>query len=122
MEKYNNIRPITQPKRDLTQNVLHCPSCQCPNTHYHIHHFHIPHTYGHICPRFNKVQNNEDLLNEIAELKEECKKFKDELEKTKSENEIGNKYIKLLENKINLKQYDLNENKGDILLSDLVML
>ena len=74
-------------------------------------------TCTHICPRLNKLQNeqsNEDLLNEIAELKEECKKFRDELEKTKSENEIGNKYIKLLENKINLNQGNLKDDEENI--------
>ena len=121
LEKYNNFRPITQPKsnfKNYNSNFnLHCPSCQCPNTYYHVHHFHIPHNYTHICPRLNKLQNaqtNEDLLNEIAQLKEECQKFKDELEKTKSENEIGNKYIKLLENKINLKQYENNYEEDNI--------
>ena len=101
IEKYNNIRPITQTRKSPNSNYLHCPSCFCPNSHYHIHHFHIPHTYTHICPRLTKLENaqsNEDLLKEIAELKKECKKFRDELEKTKSENELGNKYIKLLEN------------------------
>ena len=118
MQKYNNIRPITQPKKNINSNYLHCPSCFCPSSHYHIHHFHIPHTYTHICPRLNKlegIQSNEDLLKEISELKEECKKFKDELEKTKSENEIGNKYIKLLENKINLKQYDIKDPSEEML-------
>ena len=119
LEKYNNIRPITQPKRNLLNSNfnLHCPSCQCPNTYYHVHHFHIPHNYTHLCPRLNKIENdksNQDLLNEIAELKEECKKFKNELEKTKSENEIGNKYIKLLENKINSKQYNLKDEEDNI--------
>ena len=49
-----------------------------------------------------------------SELKEECKKFRDELEKTKSENEIGNKYIKLLENKINLNQGNLKDDEENI--------
>ena len=122
IQKYNNIRPITQPKRNTNintnTNYLHCPSCLCPTGHYHIHHFHIPHTYTHICPRLNNLENtqsNEDLLKEISELKEECKKFKDELEKTKSENEIGNKYIKLLENKINSKQYDIKDPSEEML-------
>jgi len=119
--KYNNLHPISQPKRNMlnfnSKYPLHCPSCQCQNTYYHVHHFHIPHNCTHICPRLNKLQNeqsNEDLLNEIAELKEECKKFKDELEKTKSENEIGNKYIKLLETKINLNQNNLKEDDDKI--------
>ena len=114
IEKYNNIRPITQTRKSPDSNYLHCPSCFCPNSHYHIHHFHIPHTYTHICPRLTKLENaqlNEDLLKEIAELKKECKKFRDELEKTKSENELGNKYIKLLENKISSKQYDVKEEE-----------
>ena len=119
--KYNNLHPISQPKRNMlnfnSKYPLHCPSCQCQNTYYHVHHFHIPHNCTHICPRLNKLENeqsNEDLLNEIAELKEECKKFRDELEKTKSENEIGNKYIKLLENKINLNQGNLKEDEENI--------
>ena len=127
LEKYNNICPVSNPnlkKNKLNFNskfTLHCPACQCENTYYHVHHFHIPHNYSHICPRLDNLQNtqsNQDLLKEIAELKEECQKFKDELEKTKSENEIGNKYIKLLENKINLKQYnkedDLDNNINNL--------
>ena len=121
LEKYNNIGQINQSKKNAlnfnSKFPLHCPACQCQNTYYHVHHFHIPHNYTHICPRLNKLQNeqsNQDLLNEIAELKEECRKFKDELEKTKSENEIGNKYIKLLENKINLKQYNNKDDEDNI--------
>ena len=112
-----NIRPIINQKLNnnkSTNHHLHC--CQCVNSHYHVHHFCIPHNYNnHICPRLNKIQkSNDDLLNEIADLKQECQKFKDELEKTKSENEIGNKYIKLLENKINLKEYNINNKEDNI--------
>ena len=118
LEKYNNIIPISQQKRNklnYNSKLLHCPACQCENTYYHVHHFHIPHNYSHLCPRLNNLNNsqsNQELLKEISELKEELQKFKDELEKTKSENEIGNKYIKLLENKINLKQNNSKE-EGD---------
>ena len=112
-----NIRPIINQKLNNNKSInhhLHC--CQCVNSHYHVHHFCIPHNYNnHICPRLNKIQkSNDDLLNEIADLKQECQKFKDELEKTKSENEIGNKYIKLLENKINLKEYNINNKEDNI--------
>ena len=112
-----NIRPIINQKLNNNKSInhhLHC--CQCVNSHYHVHHFCIPHNYNnHICPRLNKIQkSNDDLLNEIADLKQECQKFKDELEKTKSENEIGNKYIKLLENKINLKEYNINDKEDNI--------
>ena len=112
-----NIRPIINQKLNNNKSInhhLHC--CQCVNSHYHVHHFCIPHNYNnHICPRLNKIQkSNDDLLNEIADLKQECQKFKDELEKTKSENEIGNKYIKLLENKINLNEYNINDKEDNI--------
>ena len=95
--------------------LLQCPSFFCPylnhcNLHHiHYHHIHIPHS--HFCPRLNydlryrkeeikKSKENDDLLNEIAELRNECRMFKEELEKTKNDNQVENKYIKLLENKI----------------------
>ena len=126
LEKYNNISPINQTsKKSLgyTQGVQ-CSSYLCPYLHHcnlhhiHFHHIHIPHS--HFCPRlhnsssFKKVGNqqlNNDLINEVAELRNECRKFKEELEKTKNENEVGNKYIKLLENKINSRdKKDININ------------
>ena len=72
----------------------------CNLHHIHYHHIHIP--YNHCCHRLNdyssiqRVGNhrmNTDLLNEVAELRNECRKFKTELEKTKNENEVENKYI-----------------------------
>ena len=123
LEKYPNISLSQSRKNNIDFNSYypsHCPACHCPciqptyHTQCHIHHFHIPNP--HCCPRLRskEYQPNEELLTEVQNLKLECKKFKEELEKTKSENEIGNKYIKLLENKINLKEYDINDVNDNI--------
>ena len=141
LEKYNNIRPVNQTQKSVGYRCgYHCGSYLCPYMHHcqlnhiHFHHIHIPHT--HICPRMNNITTrnitrvddnqientkDEDLINEVAELRNECQKFKEELERTKNENEVGNKYIKLLENKISSKErreYDriennINSNKFD---------
>ena len=133
LEKYNNIRPVNQTQKSVGYRCgYHCGSYLCPYMHHcqlnhiHFHHIHIPHT--HICPRMNNITTtnitrvddnqientkDEDLINEVAELRNECQKFKEELERTKNENEVGNKYIKLLENKISSKErreYDRIEN------------
>lgn len=134
LEKYNNIRPISQTFQNNLgyQCRCQCGSYFCPYYHHcslhhiHFHHIHIPHI--HYCPRLNysssyrKVGNqqinNNDLLNEVAELKNECKNIKEELEKTKTENKVGNKYIELLENKINMNEkknikYNKNEENDE---------
>ena len=102
----NNNKVIFQ--NNNSNLSLHCTdNHHCPYTHttLHVHHFHIPHTHN-----FKRINKNDNEENEI--LKQECEKYREELEKIKSENEIGNKYIELLENKINLKQYDnININK-----------
>ena len=129
LEKYNNIGTLSQISKkglDYAQDVQ-CSSYLCPYLHHcslhhiHFHHIHIPHS--HFCPRlhysssFKKIGNqqlNNDLINEVAELRNECRKFKEELEKTKNENEAGNKYIKLLENKISSRdKKDFNINMND---------
>ena len=87
-----------------TNCPLQCPSILCPlighcNLHHiHYHHIHVPHS--HFCPRLNyspsykkaeKRKTNDDLLNEVAELRDECRKFKAELEKTKNDNKVESK-------------------------------
>ena len=126
LEKYTNIRQLNQSSQSSLgyRCGYHCGSQLCPYMnhcylhHVHFHHIHIPH--NHFCPRLNnsvtqrKVgsqQLNSDLLNEVAELRKDCRKFKEELEKTKNENEVGNKYIQLLEKQINIKEKkDININ------------
>ena len=132
LQKYNNIRPINQSSQKILgcQNLSQCGSFVCPCAHHctlhhiHFHHIHIPH--NHFCPRLNysssftkdrNRQLNNDLLNEVAELRNECRKFKEELEKTKDENKIENKYIKLLESKISTtkdkEDFNFNDNDDD---------
>ena len=119
LEKDNNIYPVNQSsennlgyhcKNKCSRHL--CPYYQhCSLYHIHFHHIHIPHM--HYCPRINyspsyrKIRNqnnNNDLLNEVAELRNEYRNIKEELERTKTENKVGNKYIKLLENTFNLKE------------------
>ena len=102
---YNAIS--TENNITRTQNILsntcqyHCTPSICPYTHHcpihniHYHHIHFPKN----C--FHSQNNNNILLNELEDLKKECKKFKSELEKAKEENNIGNRYIKYLETKLN---------------------
>ena len=133
LEEYQNIRPVNQTQRSIGFRCgYHCEPYLCPYYshcqlhHVHFHHIHIPHTY--MCPRINnkttnisRIENreinksNNDLIKEVAELRDECKKVKEELQKTRNENEVENKYIKLLENKISFKEnstYDMNQNNN----------
>ena len=104
LQNYNNIRPINQSSQKILgcQSPIRCISHLCPYAHHcnlhhiHFHHIHIPH--NHFCPRLNysssftkdrNRQLNNDLLNEVAELRNECRKFKEELEKTKNENKVA---------------------------------
>lgn len=137
LEKYNNIRqinrsPQTSPRYGCgihCSNSVLCPYINhCFLHHVHFHHIHIPH--NHFCPRLTNTlspraeekqrQLNNDLLNEVAELRNDCRKFKEELEKTKNENEAGNKYIKLLEKQIHtkdkedIKNYNINVRREKI--------
>ena len=133
LEKYNNIRPVTQSPENIPHRCGYkCNSCSCPYIHHyiphhvHFHHIHLPH--NHFCPRLNcdtsyqRIGNNlsDDLINEVAELRNECRKVRRELERTQNENKVGSKYIKLLENKINYKEknrYKYND-KEDINMDD----
>ena len=127
-EKYNNIVPVNRTSQNIIgyNCLVNCVNNFCPYDNYcnfhhiHFHHIHIPH--NHICPHLNKslsvrrighLQLNKDLLNEISELRNECRKFKDELENAKTENKKGNEYRKLLENKIRAKEKNnikINDN------------
>ena len=126
LEKYTNIRQLNQSSQSSLGYLCgyQCGSQLCPYMNHcylhniHFYHMHIPH--NHFCPRLNnsvtqrKVRSqqlNSDLLNEVAELRKDCRKFREELEKTKNENEVGNKYIQLLEKQINIKEKkDININ------------
>ena len=57
-----------------------------------------------------KDDDTNDLLKEVLELKNECRKFREELDKNNNEKNAGNKYIKELENELYLNEQNRKEN------------
>ena len=91
-EKYNNIHQISESsQKNLEyQDGHHCCEHLCHFINHcfvhpiHFHHIHIPH--NDFCPHLNnsvsqkRISNsklyNDDLLNQITELRNDCRKFK----------------------------------------------
>ena len=128
-ERYKNQQLLNKAKIPLVPCNCNCHinstiSQQC--NHCHLHHFHIHHIHisreqfnnyftindntSEMKNVNNSFTNSNNLLKEVTELRNECKKFKEELERSNNENGAGAKYIRELENKINL---DNNEEKNN---------
>ena len=94
-ERYKNQKLLNSAQI----NTNHCHKCH-PH-HFHIHHIHIP--QGRLYEALNlknlNLGNTSDLMKEVLELKNECRKFREELNKNKNEKIAGDLYIKELENK-----------------------
>lgn len=100
-ERYKNQKLLNSAQI----NTNHCHKCH-PH-HFHIHHIHIP--QGRLYEALNlknlNLGNTSDLMKEVLELKNECRKFREELNKNKNEKLAGDLYIKELENKnININE------------------
>ena len=94
-ERYKNQKLLNSAQI----NTNHCHKCH-PH-HFHIHHIHIP--QGRLYEALNlknlNLGNTSDLMKEVLELKNECRKFREELNKNQNEKIAGDLYIKELENK-----------------------
>ena len=100
-ERYKNQKLLNSAKI----NTNHCHKCH-PH-HFHIHHIHIPQgcLYEALNLKNLNLGNTSDLMKEVLELKNECRKFREELNKNKNEKIAGDLYIKELENKnININE------------------
>ena len=86
----------------------HCHTCH-PH-HFHVHHIHIPKETLYDALNLKKDDDTNDLLKEVLELKNECRKFREELDKNNNEKNAGNKYIKELENELYLNEQNRKEN------------
>ena len=100
-ERYKNQKLLNSAQI----NTNHCHKCH-PH-HFHIHHIHIP--QGRLYEALNlknlNLGNTSDLMKEVLELKNECRKFREELNKNQNEKIAGDLYIKELENKnININE------------------
>ena len=105
-EKYKNQQLLNsaQIKSDRCHN--------CHPHHFHIHHIHIPQERLYEALNLNNLNintNTSDLMKEVLELKNECRKFREELDKNQNEKNAGDIYIRELENKINRN----NKNEDD---------
>ena len=106
-ERYKNQKLLNSAQI----NTNHCHKCH-PH-HFHIHHIHIP--QGRLYEALNlknlNLGNTSDLMKEVLELKNECRKFREELNKNQNEKIAGDLYIKELENKnININE-EINFNR-----------
>ena len=84
-ERYKNQKLLNSAQI----NTNHCHKCH-PH-HFHIHHIHIP--QGRLYEALNlknlNLGNTSDLMKEVLELKNECRKFREELNKNKNEKLAG---------------------------------
>ena len=126
-EKYKNQQLLNS----IQSNIIPC-SCGCVSgssylckNYHHCHNHHIilsPH-HHHIIKTIIPIQNNNntnfikennktintDLLTEVTELRNECKKIKEELTRNRNINLAGSEYIKKLENEINIKKIQVGK-------------
>ena len=110
-----NNRPLTSYDRFKSQKLLntdqirinHCHKCH-PH-HFHIHHIHIPQERLYEVLNLKDFNNTSELMKEVLELKNECRKFREELTKNQNEKIAGDLYIKELDNQNNNK----NKNKNN---------
>ena len=111
----HNNRPLTSYDRFKSQKLFnseqirinHCHKCH-PH-HFHIHHIHIPQERLYEVLNLKDFNNTSELMKEVLELKNECRKFREELTKNQNEKIAGDLYIKELESQNNNK----NKNKNN---------
>ena len=93
-ERYKNQKLLNSAQ--INTNECH----KCHPHHFHIHHIHIP--QGRLYEALNlknlNLGDTSDLMKEVLELKNECRKFREELNKNQNEKIAGDLYIKELEN------------------------
>ena len=89
-EKYKNQKLLNSAQINTHQ----CHKCH-PH-HFHIHHIHIPQQrlYEALNLKNLNLGNTSDLMKEVLELKNECRKFREELNKNQNEKIAGDLYIK----------------------------
>ena len=104
-EKYKNQKLLNSAQI----NTYQCHKCH-PH-HFHIHHIHIPQQrlYEALNLKNLNLGNTSDLMKEVLELKNECRKFREELNKNQNEKIAGDLYIKELE----IKNINNNEENND---------
>ena len=89
---------------------------RCHNCHphcFHIHHIHIPQERLYEALNLQNFNYTSDLMKEVSELKNECRKFREELEINRNEKNAGNTYIRELENNLYKSQNNI-ENENDV--------
>ena len=102
-------------------NLSNSSRCNhCHPHHFHVHHIHIPRrnvndifnleNISNLKTANTSFTNSNNLLKEVTELRNECRKFKEELERNLNEKNAGNDYIRNLENEIYKNN---NENNPD---------
>ena len=85
----------------------------CHPHHFHIHHIHIPQERLYEALNLQNFNYTSDLMKEVSELKNECRKFREELEINRNEKNAGNTYIRELENNLYKSQNNI-ENENEI--------
>ena len=103
-EKYKNQKLLNSAQLDSHK----CHNCN-PH-HFHIHHIHIPQERLYEALNLQNVSGTSELMKEVLELKNECRKFREELYKNQKDKKAEDNYIKELENKIN----NSNDKDNDI--------
>ena len=89
---------------------------RCHNCHphcFHIHHIHIPQERLYEALNLQNFNYTSDLMKEVSELKNECRKFREELEINRNEKNAGNTYIRELENNLYKSENNI-ENENDV--------
>ena len=130
LERYKNQQLLNQTRlRNFpcnctchfdSSNSSRCNHCHLH--HFHIHHIHVPRRNLNEIINFDNLSNfktantsftnSNNLLKEVTELRNECRKFKEELDRSINEHNAGNKYIRELENEIN-KNNNKNTNNNN---------
>ena len=103
-EKYKNQKLLNSAQ--LNSHKCH----NCNPHHFHIHHIHIPQERLYEALNLQNVSGTSELMKEVLELKNECRKFREELYKNQKDKKAEDNYIKELENKIN----NSNDKDNDI--------
>ena len=85
----------------------------CHPHHFHVHHIHIPQERLFEALNLKNINYTSDLMKEVLDLKNECRKFREELEINNNERNAGNKYIRELENNLYQKNKNNDENENE---------
>ena len=106
------------------------PNCQCHCHHFHLHHIHIPkQCFSDMSNSENNIKlsnQNDNLLKEVFDLRNECKKFREELDKKNNQNEEAKNNEELKDNNVNnnsdklgnsQKYHDMLDKSFDVLNS-----